>query len=95
MSELQQEPTAMQGEGRYVLGEPIVDDRAPDSPIGDRWDDRKFSARLVNPANRRKMNVIVVGTGLSGWSSSSVRTIIAPTSAEVPAYDSGSRRLKK
>src|ERR1700710_486600 len=66
MSELQQEPTATQGEGRYVLGDPIADNRSPDSPIGDRWDDRKFSARLVNPANRRKMSVIVVGTGLAG-----------------------------
>ncbi|PVZ14406.1 fumarate reductase/succinate dehydrogenase flavoprotein subunit [Actinomycetospora cinnamomea] len=56
----------MQGEGRYVLGDPIADTRAPDSPIGDRWSDRKFSARLVNPANRRKMSVIVVGTGLAG-----------------------------
>jgi succinate dehydrogenase / fumarate reductase, flavoprotein subunit len=66
MSELQQEPTAVQGEGRYVLGDPISDTRAPDSPIGDRWSDRKFTARLVNPANRRKMSVIVVGTGLAG-----------------------------
>src|SRR3954451_2949909 len=66
MSELQQEPTATQGEGRYVVGDPIADTRAPDSPIGDRWADRKFSARLVNPANRRKMSVIIVGTGLAG-----------------------------
>src|SRR3954451_23720108 len=66
MSELQQEPTATQGEGRYVVGDPIADTRAPDSPIGDRWADRKVSARLVNPANRRKMSVIIVGTGLAG-----------------------------
>ena len=66
MSELQQEPTATQGEGRYIVGDPIADTRAPDSPIGDRWADRKFSARLVNPANRRKMSVIIVGTGLAG-----------------------------
>ncbi len=66
MSELQHEPTATQGEGRYVVGDAIADTRAPDSPIGDRWNDRKFSARLVNPANRRKMSVIVVGTGLAG-----------------------------
>src|SRR6195952_1795513 len=66
MSELQQEPTSTQGEGRSGLGAPSADTRAPDSPVGDRWDDRKFSARLVNPANRRKMSVIVVGTGLAG-----------------------------
>ena len=50
----------------FTVGDPIADTRAPDSPIGDRWADRKFSARLVNPANRRKMSVIVVGTGLAG-----------------------------
>ncbi|HEY2222197.1 fumarate reductase/succinate dehydrogenase flavoprotein subunit [Actinomycetospora sp.] len=66
MSELQQEPTSKQGEGHFALGDPIADTRAPDSPIGDRWSDRKFSARLVNPANRRKMSVIIVGTGLAG-----------------------------
>src|ERR1700712_3281844 len=66
MSELQQEPTSTQGEGRYVLGDPIADTRAPDSPVGDRWDDRKFSARVVTPANGRRMSVIVVGTGLAG-----------------------------
>ena len=66
MSELQQEPTATQGETRWTLGDPIADAKAPDSPIGDRWSDRKFSARLVNPTNRRKMSVIVVGTGLAG-----------------------------
>ena len=49
-------------------GEPIVDEAAPDGPIETRWDRRKFSAKLVNPANRRKLSVIVVGTGLAGGS---------------------------
>ncbi len=66
MSELQQEPSGTQGDLRWSIGDPISDTRAPDSPIGDRWDDRKFSARLVNPTNRRKMSVIIVGTGLAG-----------------------------
>ncbi|MCP5837700.1 FAD-binding protein, partial [Klebsiella pneumoniae] len=30
------------------------------------WTDRQFTSRLVNPANRRKMTVIIVGTGLAG-----------------------------
>ena len=66
MSELQQEPSAVQGDQRWEVGEKIADTRAPASPIGDRWSDRKFTARLVNPANRRKMSVIIVGTGLAG-----------------------------
>ncbi|GAA3028520.1 fumarate reductase/succinate dehydrogenase flavoprotein subunit [Streptosporangium longisporum] len=54
--------------GRYTEGEPIRDTKAPDGPIEDRWEKRKFSAKLVNPANKRKLDVIVVGTGLAGGS---------------------------
>ncbi|MFD8071441.1 fumarate reductase/succinate dehydrogenase flavoprotein subunit [Streptomyces sp. NPDC059718] len=50
----------------YRLGEPIADTKAPDVPIAERWDRRRFEAKLVNPANRRKHTVIVVGTGLAG-----------------------------
>lgn len=58
-------PTAAQ----YIeVGDPIVDTKAPTGPIEKRWDERKFSAKLVNPANRRKIKVIVVGTGLAGSS---------------------------
>ncbi|MDX3355638.1 fumarate reductase/succinate dehydrogenase flavoprotein subunit [Streptomyces sp. ME01-24h] len=52
----------------YRLGEPIADTKAPDVPIAERWDRRRFEAKLVNPANRRKHTVIVVGTGLAGGS---------------------------
>ncbi|MCW2878548.1 MAG: succinate dehydrogenase flavoprotein subunit, partial [Sphaerisporangium sp.] len=52
----------------YTIGEPIRDTRTPEGPIEERWDDRRFSAKLVNPANKRKLNVIVVGTGLAGGS---------------------------
>ncbi|UYM03949.1 fumarate reductase/succinate dehydrogenase flavoprotein subunit [Solicola gregarius] len=52
----------------YVEGEQIADMTAPSGPISERWDFRKFNARLVNPANRRKLSVIVVGTGLAGAS---------------------------
>lgn len=49
-------------------GDPIADTAAPDGPIETRWERRKFSAKLVNPANRRKLTVIVIGTGLAGGS---------------------------
>jgi succinate dehydrogenase / fumarate reductase, flavoprotein subunit len=52
----------------YKSGEPIVDAKAPAGPIEDRWTTRKFEAKLVNPANKRKKTVIVVGTGLAGGS---------------------------
>ncbi|SEG89232.1 succinate dehydrogenase subunit A [Actinacidiphila yanglinensis] len=53
---------------RYSTGAPVADTTAPDGPIEDRWDTRRFTAKLVNPANRRKHTVIVVGTGLAGGS---------------------------
>ncbi|TQM63976.1 fumarate reductase/succinate dehydrogenase flavoprotein subunit [Humibacillus xanthopallidus] len=52
--------------GLYREGEPIVDTKAPRGPIAERWNTRKFEAALVNPANRRKLTVIIVGTGLAG-----------------------------
>jgi len=53
--------------GLYREGEKIADTKAPhDVPIAQRREQRKFSAALVNPANRRKLTVIVVGTGLAG-----------------------------
>ncbi len=46
----------------------ILDSKTPSGPIGDKWDRRKFENKLVSPANRRKFQVIVVGTGLAGAS---------------------------
>jgi succinate dehydrogenase / fumarate reductase flavoprotein subunit len=54
--------------GFYREGAPIKDNKAPGGPIEQRWSKRKFEAKLVNPANRRKLSVIIVGTGLAGAS---------------------------
>src|SRR5215469_9839799 len=43
-----------------------LDSKAPAGPIETRWDRHRFSLKLVNPANKRKHTVIVVGTGLAG-----------------------------
>ena len=40
----------------------------PPGPLSEKWDNHRFSSKLVNPANRRKYKVIVVGTGLAGAS---------------------------
>ncbi len=45
-----------------------LDSRIPDGPIEQKWDNRKRDLKLVNPANKRKYNLIVVGTGLAGAS---------------------------
>ena len=42
----------------------------PSGPIEEKWTKHKFDMKLVNPANKRKFNVIVVGTGLAGASAS-------------------------
>jgi succinate dehydrogenase / fumarate reductase flavoprotein subunit len=42
--------------------------RIPTGPIENRWDVHRFELRLVNPANKRKYNIIVVGSGLAGAS---------------------------
>ena len=45
-----------------------LDSKIPEGKISEKWDNYKFHAKLVNPANRRKYHVIVVGSGLAGAS---------------------------
>ncbi|MCC7339908.1 MAG: fumarate reductase/succinate dehydrogenase flavoprotein subunit [Bryobacterales bacterium] len=45
---------------------PKLDSRIPEGPIQDKWETAQFKMKLVNPANKRKYNVIVVGSGLAG-----------------------------
>ncbi len=44
----------------------ILDAKIPAGPLAEKWDKHKFEMKLVNPANRRKYKIIVVGTGLAG-----------------------------
>lgn len=45
-----------------------LDARIPDGPIAEKWDRHRFNLKLINPANKRKYTIIVVGTGLAGAS---------------------------
>ncbi len=45
-----------------------LDAKIPSGPIETLWDNHKFNLKLVNPANKRKYNIIVVGSGLAGGS---------------------------
>jgi succinate dehydrogenase / fumarate reductase flavoprotein subunit len=45
-----------------------LDSKSPTGPIEKRWEDHRFHLKLVNPANKRKYTIIVVGTGLAGGS---------------------------
>jgi succinate dehydrogenase / fumarate reductase flavoprotein subunit len=47
-----------------------LNSRVPSGPLDKKWSNHRFANKLVNPANRRKYSVIVVGTGLAGASAS-------------------------
>jgi succinate dehydrogenase / fumarate reductase flavoprotein subunit len=46
----------------------VLDSRVPEGPLEQKWDNHKFEIKLVNPANKRRFEIIVVGTGLAGAS---------------------------
>ena len=45
-----------------------LNSKIPEGPIGEKWTNHKFNMKLINPANKRKYEIIVVGTGLAGAS---------------------------
>jgi len=47
-----------------------LDAKIPSGPLTEKWDGHRFDLKLVNPANKRKFDIIVVGTGLAGGSAS-------------------------
>ena len=46
----------------------ILDGKSPSGPLAEKWDKRRQELKLVNPANKRKYKILVVGTGLAGAS---------------------------
>ena len=46
----------------------VLNAKVPEGALRDKWDNYKADAKLVNPNNKRKLKVIVVGTGLAGAS---------------------------
>jgi succinate dehydrogenase / fumarate reductase, flavoprotein subunit len=45
-----------------------LDSKIPEGPLAEKWEKHKFNMKLVNPANKRKYEIIIVGTGLAGSS---------------------------
>ena len=45
-----------------------LDSKIPQGPLADKWTKHKNDINLVNPANKRLIDIIVVGTGLAGGS---------------------------
>src|SRR5690606_20247299 len=46
----------------------MLDSKVPSGPLAEKWSKHKFEMKLVNPANKRKFTILVVGTGLAGAS---------------------------
>ena len=46
----------------------VLDAKIPGGPLAEKWTQHRFDLKLVNPANKRKYNIIIVGTGLAGAS---------------------------
>jgi len=53
------------------VSSPRLDSKVPAGDIASKWENHKFSMKLVNPSNKRKFTIIVVGTGLAGSSAAS------------------------
>ena len=54
-----------------------LDAKIPKGPLAEKWSTHKFNLKLVNPANKRKYDVIVVGTGLAGASAAAAASVAA------------------
>ncbi len=60
--------TATQSDNRWKVAADPLDGRCPTGPVENRWDTHRFNLKLINPANKRKYRVIMVGSGLGGAS---------------------------
>ena len=54
-----------------TAAQPVLDSKIPEGPIAEKWTNYKAHQKLVNPANKRRLDIIVVGTGLAGASAAS------------------------
>ncbi len=68
-----------------------LDSKVPEGPIADKWTNHKFNMKLVNPANKRKFDIIVVGTGLAGASAAASLGALGYNVKAFTYHDSGRR----
>src|SRR4051812_37620148 len=68
-----------------------LDARVPAGPLAQKWDKHRFEMKLVNPANKRKYHVLVVGTGLAGASAAATLAELGYT-VETFCYQDSPRR---
>ena len=70
-----------------------LESRIPAGPLADKWRKHKAEIRLVNPANKRKYEVIVVGAGLAGSSSAATLAGTGSTTS-IPREYAGRRATR-
>jgi succinate dehydrogenase / fumarate reductase flavoprotein subunit len=68
-----------------------LDSKVPEGPIADKWDNHRNTIKLVNPANKRRFHVIVVGTGLAGASAAASLAELGYQVTAVTFHDSPRR----
>jgi succinate dehydrogenase / fumarate reductase flavoprotein subunit len=68
-----------------------LDSKIPEGPISEKWTNHKFNMKLVNPANKRKFDIIVVGTGLAGASAAASLGALGYNVKAFTYHDSGRR----
>ena len=73
----------------------LPDSKTPEGPIEDRWDNHKFKMKLVNPANKRKFKVIIVGTGLAGASAAARFSLLEPWQHRPCLFPDGKAPLRR
>ena len=54
-----------------------LDSKIPDGPVAEKWENHKFSIKLVNPSNKRRYSILVVGSGLAGASAATTLVKLA------------------
>lgn len=69
----------------------ILDSKVPEGPIDQKWTNHKFKIKLINPANKRKYKIIVVGTGLAGASASATLSELGYNVETITFHDSARR----
>jgi len=65
--------------------------KIPDGPLAEKWDNHRFSEKLVNPANKRKFSIIVVGSGLAGASAAATMAELGYNVSVFTIHDSPRR----
>ncbi len=68
-----------------------LDAKIPEGPLAEKWDRRQFENKLVNPANKRKYNIIVIGSGLAGASASATMAELGYNVTTITIHDSPRR----